>query len=232
MTGRAKRMMWTGCKYASLATRQYAVVAIAGCLSVGCTAAQKRPAVAATLENTETRHESFEATLRVLDAHPEYVDELFMHALEHPATLDRLLHDTAQHLHEGTLATRTAAQLAETPAGLKATLIAALERIQERPAAMQAAAEAIEERPELTVAALVTRDIAVRRTVHALVQEAQHNPQARRAFLAAMDENRVGTAAVLTSDPAVMADLFKAIAKSGVRRGKNEFETFLSALDD
>jgi hypothetical protein len=200
--------------------------------TIACSAAQKRPVVATALQDDELRRESFEATLRVLDGHPEYVDEFFQLALRHSSALDRLLHDTAQQVQDEALARRVARHLADSPAGLRTTLIATLDEVEERPEAARAAAQAIEERPDETVQILAQRDTAVRQTVRALVQRVQRDDRARRSFLTALDENRQGTAAVLATDSAVMMNLFKAIGAVGVKHGKNELQAFLDVLDE
>jgi hypothetical protein len=197
-----------------------------------CTAAQKRPAVATALDNAETRHESFEATLRVLDEHPEYVDEMFAQSLHHPPMFDRLLDNTTWHLTDEAFARRTATHLAREPEALRMTLLATLIVIQDQPEALGATADAIQERPDVTVKAMVQRETTVRRTVHALVAEMQHNPRAQRMFVDALRENSEGMAAVLTANPDAMTALFKAIGKLGLRHGSNEFQAFLSELKD
>jgi hypothetical protein len=65
-----------------------------------------------------------------------------------------------------------------------------------------------------------------------LSQELQRNPKAKRAFLLALEENSEAMAMVITSDPAVMAALLRAIGKAGVQRGSSEFQTFLRTLSE
>ncbi len=188
--------------------------------------------VATALDNTETRRESFEATLRVLDANPQYVDELFQQSLRHPSTLDRLLQNTARQLREEQLARHAARHLAAHPDSLKMTLVATLDEVEDQPDAMNAIAAAIEERPEITARVMVQRESAVRRALAALIQEVRRNPKAEAYFMAALRENSQGMAAVLTKNPDEMGVLFTAIGKSGVRRGSNEFQEFLSEFSE
>jgi hypothetical protein len=202
------------------------------CSAMACSAGQKRPVVATALDDREMRHESLEATLRVLDQHPEYVDEMFQLSLRHPAMLDRLLHDTALHLEDEAFARRVARHLADSPAGLRTTLVATLDEVEHRPDARKAAAQAIAQRPDQTVQVMVQSDATVRSTVRALIQRVQRDENARRSFLQAMDENRKGTAAVLVTDSEVLMNLFKEVGNVGVKRGKNELQAFLEAVDD
>jgi hypothetical protein len=138
--------------------------------AVGCTPAQKKPMVSTALSDRETRHESFEATLRELDQHPEYVDELFQLALAHPATLDRLLHDTAQELRDQGFARRAAGHLASEPEGLKATLIATMYEIQHEPRAQQAFIAALDETRDLNAAVLARHPDVMARLFKAIAK--------------------------------------------------------------
>jgi hypothetical protein len=197
-----------------------------------CSPTQQKPVIATVLDSEDSRHTSFEATLRVLDQHPEYVDELFAQARRHPATLDRLLQDTAQHLDEPDLAKRTAVQLSAAPAGLKATLVASLDDMQDKPKALKAAAEAIESRPKETAHMLVQSDDAIRRTMHALVVEVHKTPESEAVFREALSQNSDALAAIITKDPELTGVLFKSIAKSGLKRGSHEFDAFLHKFNE
>jgi hypothetical protein len=165
----------------------------------------------------------------VLDEHPEYVDELFAQVRRHPKTLTQLLRITAEHLHEEDLAKLTAVQLAAAPNGLKTTLIASLDVMQDKPAAMNAAAAAIEARPRETARMLVQRELAVKNTVRALVDVMGENPRAADVFRESLAQNSDSLAAIITKDPELTGALFKSIAKSGLKRGANEFQSFLRA---
>jgi hypothetical protein len=199
---------------------------------LACTPSQQKPVVATAIDSDEARATSFEATLRVLDEHPEYVDELFARSRHHPKTLDRLLYNSAQHLHEEELAHRAAVQLTGAPAGLKMTLIASLEKMQDQPAALEAGAAAIEERPQEAAHMLVQRERGIIRTVHALVIEIQKKPEAARAFRQALSENSDAVAAVITKDPELVGKMVASISKAGVKRGANELEDLVSPSDD
>lgn len=201
-------------------------------VGLACSPAQKRPVVATALDDPEMRRESFEATLRVLDANPQYVDELFQKTLAHPKTLDRLLQNTARQLRDEKLARHAARHLTAHPESLKMTLIASLDEMADQPDAMNATAAAIEERSDITARAMVQRETAVRRALRALLQEVQRNPKAEEYFLTALRENSQTMAAVLTKHPDEMGVLFTAIGKSGVRRGSNEFQAFLSEFSE
>jgi hypothetical protein len=74
---------------------------VAVALALGaCTIAQKRAVEEKITDDPGRRRETFEATLRLLDEKPEYVDEFFQLARGHPKTLGRFLRDTSRSLHE------------------------------------------------------------------------------------------------------------------------------------
>jgi hypothetical protein len=122
---------------------------LAAAVLLACSAGQKRAVVEEAVEPAETRHELFEATLRVLDEHPEYVDEFFELAVaKHPETLHRFVEDTAARLRDDALAEPTAAALARHPDGLERILVRTLDASSRRPEARRAIARAIAARPE------------------------------------------------------------------------------------
>jgi len=197
----------------------------------GCSASSQKPAIATALDNPKMRQESFEATLRVLDEHPDYVDEFFAAARRHPATLDRFLRDTAHELERDEFARFTADRLVMDPAGLKQTLIAVLDAASDDPAALRAMSEAMAARAQLAAIVVVQSDASVRGDLRALLAEVLKNPDARRSFLAALTENSDAMARIIAPNPEVLGALLKAFAKVGVAKGKKELEALSKAVE-
>lgn len=108
-------------------------VIVLALLSFGCSAGVQKPALDTAFANDAMRAETFEATLRALDEHPEYVDELFVATLSHPVTLDRFLRATARELERDEFARFTAERLVAEPKGLKRTLVAVLDEASDDP---------------------------------------------------------------------------------------------------
>jgi len=201
-------------------------------LSLGCSAAQEKPAIETVLTSPATRQESFEATLRVLDAHPEYVDEFFRLTLKHPSTLERFLDNDARNLENDDLARRTAAHLAAHPAGLYRIMLKTLDAISDKPLAMSAVAKAMMERPQVAAMVLAQREDAIRATLTALVKEVRKNDRARRAFLNGMEENSDPLAKLLADNPRVLGRLLKSMAGIGASKGKAELGDLMKALSN
>jgi hypothetical protein len=203
------------------------------CLAVGgCGAGAQKPAIATALDNDKVRAESFEATLRVLDEHPTYVDEFLTTARNrHPATLDRFLRDTAHELERDEFARFTADRLVLDPAGTRQILIATLDAGSDKPAVLHAMSEAMAARPQLSAMVVTQSDATVRSTLRALLQEVSKNPDARRSFLAAVSENADLMAQLLAPNPAVLAILLKAFAHVGVKNADKEMAALVKAIE-
>jgi hypothetical protein len=192
-----------------------AVLAVAA-----CSAGAQKPALETALSDPKMRHESFEATLRVLDEHPEYVPEFLDLTMRHDIALDAVLEDTARRLQEDGLARRTAMHLAHYPQAIKQVLITTLDRISNQPAGQDGAAQAMASRPQLAAIVITQREDALRSTLHALVVEVMKNARARRWFLRGMAENSGQLASMLTEDPEVMGAFAKAMGRVGVDKSK------------
>ncbi len=115
-------------------------------LSLSCSTKQKAEVSEATLQDRGRRTEMLEATLRVLDDNPAYVDQLFLLTLEHPKTLDRLLGNFTATLHDEALARRTARHLANHPRGLRLVIVETLDAAERKPEAREALVTALKDR--------------------------------------------------------------------------------------
>jgi hypothetical protein len=199
--------------------------------TAGCSASSQKPAIATALDSREVRGESFEATLRVLDEHPEYVDEFFAAALRHPATLDRFLHNTARDLERDELARFTAERLVAHPPGLRQILIASLDAASDDPTALRAMSDAMAARPQLAAIVVVQSDASLRGTLRALLAEVLKNPDARRSFLVGLSENSDAMARILAPNPDVLGAMLKAFAKVGIAKGGKELNALTKAFE-
>jgi hypothetical protein len=115
-------------------------------IGAACSTKHKTEITDKAFDDAGRRKEMLESTLRVLDDHPDYVDEMFVLVLRHPRTLDRLLGDTARHLDDPGFAHRTAGHLAEHPRGLREVMIQALDASKGRPDAEHAIVDAVKAR--------------------------------------------------------------------------------------
>lgn len=115
-------------------------------LSLSCSTKQKADVTEATMQDRGRRSEMLEATLRVLDDNPAYVDQLFQLTLEHPKTLDRFLGNFTATLHDEDLAQRTARHLTNHPRGLRQVMVDTLDAAERKPEAREAVVDAMQDR--------------------------------------------------------------------------------------
>ena len=194
------------------------VLSVALPILTGCSAAAKKPLVETAFSDETQRRQTFEATLRVLDENPEYVDEFVALVLEHPKTLDRFLADTAVRLSDEELARKNALHLTNEPRSLRTVLVTTLEAAKDKPAAQQAISEAIAERPELSAAAIASRPETIEPSLHALLEVVLRRAETREAFLRALANDRNALAELIVHNPELAKAFVASLAKAGVAR--------------
>ncbi|HYX92762.1 MAG TPA: hypothetical protein VE782_14455 [Myxococcaceae bacterium] len=177
----------------------------------------KRAILTKALDSPDERQGFFEATLRILDEHPEYVDELFQLARKHPETFQRLLARTAAQLSDPQLAALTAEQLVQHPDSLYAVLVANLEAVADHPEAKKAIARAIEDRAPAAADAMISRPSAVRRISGEMMVQARKTPAAQDAFLASLRDRREVLAQQLASSPPTLLAMVSELLAIGAR---------------
>jgi hypothetical protein len=170
-------------------------------LALGCSTTTKESLMRAALERDEARKEWFEATLRILDKRPEYVDEFYVLAREHPATLDRFIDNTSRGLKDEELARMTARHLVKHPASLRQILVQTLRQSEKWEGARAAIAKAIVE--ERAHAARVARENPemIRANMVDTLEAAPASKPVQRAIIEAMGEKVDAATGVITEEP-------------------------------
>ena len=209
----------------------FTVLTLATCL-FGCSVGQKQNLLETAFDDDGRRQEFFEATLRVLDENPEYVDEFFVHAKKHPKTMDRFVSNTARDLRDEKLAAMTAKHLAKNPESLKQVLVQTLEAAKTDAKARQAIATAIEEKSALATDVIADRPSAVAASLEGTVDAIADKPEARAAFLAAMQKTAPAISRYLANNPKTLKVMTKAFLKVALRDAKNTVAEVLHELDD
>jgi hypothetical protein len=172
------------------------VCLLAACNSIGL----KSAVIAKTTRGDEQRRETFEATLRVLDEHPEYVDEFFALAQEHPATLDRFIGNAAGHLDQKPLAKLTAGHLVENPKGLQEILEQTLDAAK-TPQSQAAISRAIGARPKEAARAILMLSSSVQAITEQTLLSARDNPAGLQGLLVALQRQSGPLVEILAADP-------------------------------
>jgi hypothetical protein len=146
---------------------------------VACSARQKAGVTETAFENDKQRSEMIEATLRVMDAHPEYVDELFRMSRTHPRTQSRLFSNTAAAVADPDFAQRVARHLVAYPRGLERIMIETLDAARGKPDAQRAIVDAIEGRADVAAAYLVEHPRELATVSEAIVKRAMDDPDTK-----------------------------------------------------
>ena len=132
--------------------KSWLVVAL---LATACSTKQKTTATDKMYDDPGRRTEMIEATLRVFDEHPEYVDDMVRLTLRHPKTLKRQFEATARALSDDDVARMNAEALVQHPRGLERVQIATLDAAQDKPKARRAIVDAMQQRSDLAADMLV-----------------------------------------------------------------------------
>jgi hypothetical protein len=127
------------------------------------------------------RRDTFEATARVLDEHPELVDELYSVMRGHRPTLDRFVENASKDLVERPRAELAVRHAVANPEALEQVLMASLDAIAQDGAARAAMNRAIASRAEKAADIVTDSDVALGRMLEASLPCPSESP--RRAAL-------------------------------------------------
>lgn len=145
---------------------------IAALAATACHAKQKAVATDEMYSDPGRRAEMLEATLRVMDEHPEYVDEMVRLTLRHPKTFKRQFEATARALSDDDVARMNAQALVAHPRALERVMIETLDAAKDKPAAQRAIVDAIQQRSDLAATMLVERPAELGSISRSLLQKA------------------------------------------------------------
>ena len=192
-----------------------------------CGVGAEKSAIDAALEKPALRAQTFEATMRALDQHPDWVDELYRVARRHPPTMNRFVANDTRDLREKDLARTTAADLAENPASLERIFIETIDASHGHPEARAAIARAVAARHEALSAIVTDFPPALRETMNASVDDAAKKQPAREALLQSMRERSPEIASLIVNDPPTLKALVTAMAKAS----GGDAKAFLKTLE-
>jgi hypothetical protein len=208
-------------------TAAFTVAAVLSLSSVACGTGTKEQLLKTAFDSDATRHDLFEANLRVLDDNPRYVDEFFAHALKHPKTLDRFAANQARELDDPALARITARHLVNHPGAVRMVLLQTLDVAKGVPEARAAIGVAMEERAALASDIVTDRPSALSAILEAAVADVTRKPEARIAFLASMQRVSPTLAKMLAANPKTMRAMIREFLRVGMDTVKEELATFL-----
>lgn len=185
-----------------------------GALLVACGVGPKKEAAHAALTSMpdDQRRQTFEATVRVLDEKPEFVDEFYAVAKQHPVTFGRFMANTTRDLHEPELAKTNGELLVRHPDSLEQTLIATTHAALPLKDARKALNKAMAETAPQQVDILTDDADVLARVLAASLQIIDQKPRARTAMIAAVRKNRTRIVALVKDDPELSKELAEELA--------------------
>jgi hypothetical protein len=149
-----------------------------------------KAAIETAMSSEGSRRDSFEATLEILDEHPEYVDELYTATLRHPDTLDRFVQNVASGLTNEQLAQMTAKRLGENPESMKAMMRALVQQAQKDEKTRRALLGAIQENGEPLAGLIVNNPKVLSSLLSAFAKAGVHKGQDKLdALIDALDSS-------------------------------------------
>jgi hypothetical protein len=119
--------------------------------------AVQQSAIKTVASNDDERHKLFEATLLMLDDHPEYVDELFTRMKEHPSARDKFLALATAGARDPAFAKLMTRRLVEHPEAVTVISTSLIDDVYTRPAAEKAFLAAMRAR-KVEISHMLVRD--------------------------------------------------------------------------
>lgn len=194
------------------------LVAATALLVAACATAQKKAAIEAAADVSDTqRRDSFEATARVLDENPEYVDEFYAIVRKHPKTLSRFFADVTPDLDQQPLAETQAKLLAAHPRSLEVVVRETLDAAKDKPKARAALARVMEQRATVVADILTDNPTTVTVTMNATVAAIEAKPVAQPGFHGAMKASAPRVTALIAKDSSTMSVLMEEMLKVSVK---------------
>jgi hypothetical protein len=188
--------------------------------AAACSTATKQKAAETTLTSVSAaeRKDTFEATARMLDDHPEFVGELYQVMRRHPRSLEPFLANATADMEDNAWLNETLAKLlASHPVSLERILTANMDAIPREPEARAAMRRAMAAKAPAAVDVLTDEPTALAAFVEATLAAVEKKPAAREAVLAAVKKNRKRLLAVMLADKELAQELTEQVLREAVK---------------
>jgi hypothetical protein len=194
------------------------LISAASLCVAACATAQKKTVIESAAGASDTqRRDAFEATARVLDENPEYVDEFYVILRKHPKTLSRFFADVTPDLDQKPLAETQAKLLAEHPASLEVIFRETIDAAKDRPKARAALTRVMQQRATLLADLTTDNPQTVAALLNATTAALVRKPKAQPGFHVAMKESAPHVAALMAKDTSTLGVLMEEMLKVSVR---------------
>lgn len=192
------------------------VVAL-GMLACGTTQKKQLIEGGASAMGKDQRLDTFEATARMLDEKPEYIDEFYSVLRKHPKTMSRFFARVTPDLKSEPIAETQAKLLVNKPAALEEVFSATMDAIVDKPKARAALARVMTAKATIVSDILTDDPNAVGATMNATIAAIERKPDAQPAFHGAMKSSAPRVTAILAKDPSTLTVLTEEMLKVEVK---------------
>jgi hypothetical protein len=200
-------------------TRTLAATLVLGAVMLCCGSQVKQEGIEKILGamSTDQRRSSFEDTSKVLDQHPDWIDDFYLVARKHPALMRRFLANAARDLKEPELAGVTADLLTNEPASTEQMLKSTVDASVSKPEARKAIDRAVASRSEV-MADIMSDDPATMDAVMAAsIAVARRKPKAKQALVQAMNHHAAQVVEFAASDPKLMSAMARPVLEAALK---------------
>ena len=172
-------------------SRFLVLLSLAGCIH-GTGVEPKRYFMDKAMKVERERLELFQATLLVLDKHPEYIDELFQQLLGHEPALNHFLAINASGLDDPQYAALMGRHLVRYPESLTEVMVQTLDAAKDDPAAQKAILKSMRERRQLVAAMLLSDPETLEAVVGALAERGVKDSSVAQKLRSLLDGQESG----------------------------------------
>jgi hypothetical protein len=181
-----------------------------------CGSTQKQQVIDKTLDtmSAEQRRGTFEDMAKVLDGHPDWVDEFYAVARPHPLLMQRFLTNATRDLQDPKLAAVTADLLARSPPSLEQVLVQTVDKVQSDRKARAAMNRAVAARAESMADILTDSGPTMDAVLAALVAVAAKKPEARDKLLHGVDKEAPRMVELVANNPKLLSAMTRSILEA------------------
>jgi hypothetical protein len=167
--------------------------------------------------STDQRRSTFEDISKVLDQHPDWIDDFYVIARKHPPLLRRFLANAARDLKDPELAGMTAELLSNEPASTEQMLKSTVDASVSKPEARKAIDRAVASRAEV-MADIMSDDLATMDAVMGgSIAVAARKPKAKQALVHAMNHHAARVVEFAADDPKLMGAMARPVLEAALK---------------
>jgi hypothetical protein len=182
--------------------------AVVCALLAGCT---KKELIGSQLAGPTSRSADLEASLQILDEHPEYLADVYAAARRHPRTLQAIVDMATADLGDPDLAKMVSARLALHPEVIDTVAREAIDATSKTPAARAAIDKAVGQRAATAVGMLADEPAVLAAVTKEAIAVLEKRPAARQAVMGALRDLAPELVAMVMKDPASMKAFVAAV---------------------